>query len=144
MTVSEKHIKILKKASVFTLIELLVAITILAVGLGSIFAINSSSTKKTVRSEKIWGRQHMLSNACEFFLLFGEDEPIPSDLFPKDYRATCEFEIYEEVPDESLPEFAFENPYSGWYLGKYTVTLYGPGGEVLETQEIEKIVRDEE
>ena len=142
MTVSKKYNQIVKKASVFTLIELLVAITILAVGLGSLFAINASATKQTVRSEKVWARQHLLTNACEFFLLFGENEPLPADLLPRGYRATCELEVYEEIPEESLPAYAFENSYKGWYLGKYTITLFGPDGTKLKSQEIEKIVRD--
>ncbi len=147
MTLSKKHTPMLKKAGVFTLIEILVSITILAIGLGTIFLLVGGSGQKLNTAQIRWARQHLLNNACEYFLLVGHEQSFPQDMLPEGYRITCDFEIYEDIPDGSnaldAPTFAFENPINGWYLGVYTVKLFDQSGEIGE-QKVEKIVREED
>lgn len=149
MTLSEKNTHLHKKARLFTLIEILTAITIMAIGLGTIFYMVGGANSKLIKAEKMWGAQHMLNNSCEYFLLHGVNYSLPSDLLPYGYRATCELQIHEEPPSDAenadqAPLFAFENPYKGWVLGEYTITLFDPSGNEIGQQKIEKIIREED
>lgn len=147
MTLSKKHTPMLKKARVFTLIEILAALTILAIGVGTIFLLVGSSSRKLNAAKIRWTNQHLLNNAVEYFLLVGHEQTFPGDMLPEGYRITCDFEIYEDIPEDSTPEnapgYAFENPLNNWYLGLYTIKLY-KNGDLIGQQKVEKIVRDEE
>ena len=144
MTLSEKNNTFIKKALVFTLIEVVVAIAILGIGLSTIFYTFSSSTQNINQAQKIWANQHLMNNLCEWYLLMGEDEHPPRALLPDGFRGDCKVELYENIPDEKTPAYIYDGDgeIKGWYLGKYTITLISPRGEVIQSHEIEKIMRD--
>ncbi|MGL4855030.1 MAG: type II secretion system protein [Lentisphaeria bacterium] len=145
MSIFKIHISSRKKASVFTLIEVVLAIAVMAIGTSALFIIASSATTRYNESQIRWARQHLMNNACEFFLLCGPDAKIPNDLLPSNYQATCEVTIYEDKsPDAEMPDFAFESNYSNWYLGAYTVRLFDEKATLIGEQIIEKVIRDDE
>ena len=131
-----------KKASYFTLMEVLVAILIMAIGLSVAFTISGKAKSDAGLSQERWANEHLANLACEHFLLAGPDAPLPNNLLPEGFTASCEVEFMGDSDiAEELPEFTLE-PISGWNLAIYTVTVY-KGGDLLIERKIEKIVKEE-
>lgn len=127
------------KSSRFTLIEVVIAVAILGMGLVSALGMAASVSRRMQRAMNRWERQHMISQAAEYFLLVGPEGNLPEDIFPyEDYSATCEVSEPEGFEDAEL-----EFEYDDWKLVKFTITLTDDNGDEVEKLEIDKIIKSE-
>lgn len=122
----------------FTFLEILVAVVILGISLAMVMSIIGAARSRVIRAERRWGRQHLLDQATEYYLLAGPDAALPEVLLPRNYTASCTLE-----PVQNLPEHALE-PLNGYVLARYTITVYGLRSEVIAEREVAKPVPEEE
>ncbi len=122
----------------FTLMEVMIAATILAVSVAGTMAIVGSARSGLLRAENRWGRQHLLSNVMELYLVGGPYAEIPADLLPQGYSATCELIQVEDIHEEAL------EPIDGWILGEFHVTVYDVSGNVMAECRVRKVLKDED
>lgn len=120
----------------FTLLEVIIATLILA--LTATIAVERSSRAQlnTFNAEDEWGREHLLSLGCEFFLLFGHEAEFPAEKLPEGFSLTCE--INEGIIPEGEEEEKYD-PVNGWVIGEYTVRLFKDGTEI-DSMMIDKLV----
>ena len=80
----------------------------------------------------------MLSQAAEYFLIAGPNEPITEQFFPfEGYQATCRMDI-PEISEEVETEFR------NWNLVKLIITVTDDRGEEVGKIEMDKILRTED
>lgn len=121
----------------FTLIEVVVAIVILSLGIFTALLMTSTSTNRISKSYKRWHNQHMISQAAEYILLEGPDKQIPEDIFPFDGYSVH----VSELSPEGLPDNI--DPVNGQAeLKLIRIELISPEGKIVETLNIEKIIRN--
>ena len=136
--------KMLKRAislrvKTFTLMEVVVSIAILAIGVVTALQITASGTGRMSKAVSRWKVQHMLTQAAEYYLIAGPNEPITEDFFPFDgYEASCE--IGEPELEDGI-ESAMDN---NWSLVKLTITITDDQGIVVGQIEMDKILRTDD
>ena len=120
----------------FTLLEVIIATLILA--LTATIAVERSSRAQvnTFNAEDEWGREHLLTLGCEFFLLFGHEAEFPVEKLPEGFSLTCE--INEGIIPEDEEEEKYD-PVNGWVIGEYTIKLFRDGTEI-DSMMIDKLV----
>ena len=121
----------------FTLVEVVIATFILAVSATVAVEMTSSAHLRTYNAESEWAQEHLLSLGCEFYLLFGHEAEFPADKLPEGYSISCELQE-GVIPDEELDEEKFD-PFRGWVLGEYTISLYLEN-ELISSITVDKIV----
>ena len=87
----------------FTLIEVVVAMGILSLGVVSLLSVAGAAQTRIGKARDKWIRFHMLSQAVEFMMLQGfEDPELPGpDFFDyPNYQVQCEYEVVEDLPEE--------------------------------------------
>lgn len=124
----------IEKKSSFTLLEVLVAMMVLGVSLIMIMGVLANARGRLLRAERVWAREHLLTQATEFYLLAGPEAIPPGDIFPEGFSSSCEI---EEIGD--LPETA-RQPVNNAVLRIYRVVLYGTDGAPLAERTVEKVV----
>ena len=121
----ESSRRIIKTQRVFTLIEAVIAIAILAVALVPLFSFSGSAINNISRAERIYHRQHELTQAAEFYLLTGPNEEITGDFIDTErFSASCEL---QDADYESLLEVRKVN---GLKLKTLFIELYDKKDDV--------------
>ena len=128
------------KNSKFTLIEIVIAIAILALACGSIVGMLGHARQNMMRAQEKWGIQHAMEQATEYFLMANpEDLTLIDGLLPVEYSAECTIEaVGDELPDEMA------EPYRGWILARYIISVFNQEGELMGQNIVFKIVREDE
>ena len=131
----------MRQSHSFTFVEILVAALVLSMAVAMVVAILGAARARILRAERAWGREHLLANASEFFLLAGKDGSLPEDVLPEGYSARCELS-----PAEDLPESAQEGiqGWAGWRLGRFVVSVTDSSGRTLGERLVEKVVREDD
>jgi len=128
-----------KNKKTFTLLELIVAISILAISLVGAMSMSTSSKKRINKAFTNWNKQHMLSQAAEFYLLAGANAQIPDEIFPyENVSVSCNIS-----ENSSLPQNV-DNISGDWMLSTYNIELTNSGGNNLKTIKIDKILNKNE
>ncbi|MCF6175296.1 MAG: type II secretion system GspH family protein [Victivallaceae bacterium] len=84
----------------FTMIETVIALGVLLLAMSAVFGTIAASQQRVIRAEKRWAKQHMLTQAAEYFLLAPPRTTIPQTIFPfSDYQAFCEYSEPKELPE---------------------------------------------
>lgn len=122
----------------FTLMEVMVATTILALAVAATMGIVGSARATLLRAEKRWGRQHLLSQAVEYYLLAGSRAPLPDGLLPDGFSASCRLLAVEDIHEEAQVSIR------EWQLGEYHVQVFDVRGNLMEEARIRKLVRAED
>ena len=112
----------------FSLIEVLLATVILSAGAVLYSKISAQSANMVYEGESQWGRAHLKSLACEYYLLWGADAPEPVELLPENYSASCEL-----IDEHELLEQSEDQTEGRWTLKKYWVQLYYKDEVIDET-----------
>lgn len=123
---------------VFTLLEVIIASGILVLAVAMSVGIVGGARARILRAESRWGRQHLLSQAAEFYLLAGPAAAPPPGLLPQGF--SCEMALSRV---EDLSEAALE-PQDGWVLGRFDIRVYDTAGDLLAQCQVEKVVREED
>lgn len=118
----------------FTLLEVVVAVMVLGLSLVMIMSILGAARGRVIRAERRWAREHLVTQATEFFLLAGPDAAVPRGIFPEGVTADCAVEDVDDLPDEA------RLPIGNMMLRTYRITVYGTAGEPLGERTVEKIV----
>lgn len=123
----------------FTLMEVMIAALILALSVVATIGIIGTARGNMLRDQRRWIRSHAFSNVVEYYLLAGVENPLPADMLPPGYTATCDLYSVEE----GLPEDAYES-ISGWRLGEFHICLYDENGYLVAEQNIRKILKEDD
>ncbi len=104
-------------------------------------AVIGAARAQVLRAERRWGRQHLLNQAAEFYLLAGPDGEVPVGMLPQGFSSSCEL-----LEVEDLPEHAVEG-IPGWpeyRLAAFRISVLDPSGNSLGTHTVEKIIKDDD
>ncbi len=126
------------RGKTFTLLEVVASIAILAMGVVIALQITATGTKRMNNAVSRWKKQHMLSQAAEYYLLAGPYADIPENFFPfEGYHASCEI----DVPDISEE---IETEFRNWQLVKLIIKITDDDGNEVGKIEMDKILRLED
>ena len=92
-----------RRRNIFTLVEVVAAMAILTLGLAGFFSMSFMAQKRLLKAQMKWERFHMLSEAAEYMLLQGTEDPeLPSEEFwdYPGYKIVCSYEDVEDLPEE--------------------------------------------
>ena len=118
--------------------EVVVAMAILGLSMGLLLQLIGGSRERLLRAEQRWMSQHLLAQAGELYLLGGPAVETPIGVLPQGYSASCTL-----LPADNLPENAVDE-LSGWVLGRYAISVTGPGGEKTGEMTVERVVRQDD
>ncbi|MBR4125866.1 MAG: hypothetical protein IKR13_06645 [Victivallales bacterium] len=122
----------------FTLMEVMIAALILAMSVAATTAIVGTARANMLREQRRWLREHLLTNAVEFYLACGPDATPPDDLLPEGYGCSCELFDVEELPEDALESIR------EWRLGEYHITVFAQGGDLIAEQSVRKILKEDD
>ncbi len=123
----------------FTLLEVIIAAGILAMAVTMSVGIMGAARARLLRAESRWGRQHLLSQAAELYLLGGPSAVPPPDLLPEGFTCDCTLTRVEE----GLAEAALE-PQDGWLLARFDIRVYDTSGSLMSQCSVAKVVREDD
>ena len=92
-----------RRHNFFTLVEVVAAMAILTLGLAGFFSMSFMALKRLYKAQMKWEQFHMLSEAAEYMLLQGMDDPeLPTEEFwdYPGYKIVCSYEDVEDLPEE--------------------------------------------
>ena len=121
----------------FTLLEVVIATVTLALSATIAVEMTTSAHMRTYNAESEWAKEHLLSLGCEFYLLFGHEAEFPAEKLPEGYSLSCE--LREAIIPEGTVDEEKYDPFRGWVLGEYTISLYYEG-DVINSVSIDKIL----
>ena len=122
----------------FTLLEVIIAAAVLALAVVMSVGIMGGARARILRAESRWGRQHLLSQAAEIYLLGGANAELPSGLLPEGFSSTCTLAPVDDLSEEDM------EPQQGWMLGRFHVCVYDAAGDLMAECRVEKLVREED
>ncbi len=122
----------------FTLLEVIIASGILVLAVAMSVGIVGAARARILRAESRWGRQHLLSQAAEFYLLAGPAAVPPPGLLPEGFSCDMTLSRVEDLSDAAL------EPQDGWVLGRFDIRVYDTAGDLLSECQVEKVVREED
>ncbi len=120
----------------FTLIEVLIALSVLCLGILAATQLLSSAQTRSLRAQKEWREQHLLSLAADFYMLTSPDTPLPEAVFPdRDYRVTAEY-----LPGGAVLPNGVSDRNGEWRFVVLRLQLFNAVGELVRTLEINQIL----
>ncbi|MBO7741610.1 MAG: hypothetical protein J6S21_03565 [Victivallales bacterium] len=123
----------------FTLMEVMIAALIMALSVVATLGIVGTARGNMQRDQRRWMRSHVFANVAEYYLLAGTENPLPEELLPPGYSATCElYDVEEGIPEDALESI------SGWRLGEFHICLYDADGRLVDEQYIRKILKEDD
>jgi len=122
----------------FTLMEVMIAATLLAMAVVASMGIIGSARARLLRAEKRWGRQHLLSQATECYLLGGANAQLPEGLLPQGFSSRCQLYDLEDLPEDALESIR------EWRLGEYHIQVFDAAGNLMQELRIRKLVKEED
>ncbi len=131
----------MKLRRLFTFVEILMAAVILSMAVAMVLSIVGSARARILRAERVWGREHLLSNATELYLMAGKDGQMPEGLLPEGFSARCDLTPVEDLPDKAAEPIP---GWTNWRLGQYRVIVYDTRGNALAEHVVEKAVLEDE
>jgi prepilin-type N-terminal cleavage/methylation domain-containing protein len=127
-----------RAAGGFTLLEVIIAAAVLALAVVMSVGIMGGARARILRAESRWGRQHLLSQAAELYLLGGPGAEVPAGLLPQAFSSTCTLTPVDDLTDEEL------EPQQGWKLGRFHICVYDASGALMAECRVEKLVREDD
>jgi type II secretory pathway pseudopilin PulG len=124
--------------SCFTLLEVIIAAGILALAVAMSVGTMGAARARILRAESRWGRQHLLSQAAEFFLLCGPEARYPEGLLPEGFSADCSLSLADDLPLDAL------DAQEGWVLGRFHIRVYDTSGSLMAECSVDKLLREED
>ncbi len=128
----------LRAGRCFTLLEVIIAAAILALAVVMSVGIMGGARARILRAESRWGRQHLLSQAAELYLLGGPAAEMPPGLLPEGFSSSCTLTPVDDLSEEDL------EPQQGWILGCFHVSVYDASGDLMAECRVDKLVREED
>lgn len=123
----------------FTLIEVLIALAVLTMGILAAAGLIWGAQSRNITAAQQWEEQHIMSQAAEYLLLAGNDDPIPERFFPyADYRINSRYGSPMNLPvgvDDRQP---------GWRLATLHIQLSDKSGNPIKELALDRILKTEE
>ena len=121
----------------FTLLEVMIAAAILALAVVMTVSLLGGARARILRAERRWGRQRLLANAAELFLLGGPRAVEPDRWLPEGFSATCDlFRVEQGMTEEA------RQPIDGWVLGEFRIVVWDVAGNRMGETTVQKVIRD--
>ena len=118
--------------------EVMIAATLLAMSVAASMGIIGSARARLLRAEKRWGRQHLLSQTAECYLLGGPKVVLPEGLLPQGFSSRCQLMEVDDLPEDALESIR------EWRLGEYQIQIFDVAGNLMEELQIRKILKEED
>ena len=118
--------------------EVMIAALILATSVAATTAIVGTARANMLREQRRWLREHLLTNAVEFYLACGPDANPPDGLLLDCYTASCELFDVEDLPEDALESIR------EWRLGEYHVVVFDRAGNIFAEQSVRKILKEDD
>jgi len=117
------------------MVETVIALAVLLLALSAVFTTVATSQQRMIRAERKWKKEHLLTQAAEFYLLAPVATPIPPALFPyHNYQVAAEYAI-------PLLPHDVQATNGNWKLVKMTLTLTNTAdNKIIDAIELERIV----
>ncbi|MBN2451041.1 MAG: hypothetical protein JXR77_11665 [Lentisphaeria bacterium] len=123
----------------FTLLEVMIAAAVLAMAAVLATSVLGGARARILRAEKRWGREHILAQAAELYLLGGPRADVPEGLLPEGFSCQCSLTAVEEGLDEAGIE-----PQEGWVLGEFHIRVFDTSGNAMAECTVQKVVREDD
>ncbi|MCP3965531.1 MAG: prepilin-type N-terminal cleavage/methylation domain-containing protein [Lentisphaerae bacterium] len=124
-----------KRLNNFTLIEILVAMTILTVGVVSLSMLMASASNRTAKARDRWERDHLLTQAVEFFMLNPPGTSLDERFLQESkYSVDCTFDSPAGVPESGGVKM------NNARFVTMHVKLIHKSGKVVDSAAIDRIV----
>ena len=122
----------------FTLTEVMIATVVLGLAVAATAAIVSGAQSTIIKSENRWARQHLATNATEFFLMGGPLGQIPSEILPEGFSATCALLEVDDIHEDA------QEAINGWIIGEYLVEVFDHNGNRMTETRVRKILKEDD
>jgi type II secretory pathway pseudopilin PulG len=128
------------KTKNFTMIETVIALGVLIIALSAVFSTVAASQQRVIKAERRWKRQHMLTQAAEYFMLAPPNAAIPQTIFPfTDYQAFCEYSTPEGLPD------MVETKVGNWQLATVKISVNSKhDGKTINAITLDRIIKKDD
>ncbi|MFA6815958.1 MAG: prepilin-type N-terminal cleavage/methylation domain-containing protein [Lentisphaeria bacterium] len=122
----------------FTLMEVLIASAILAMAAVATMSIIGGARSSLLRAEKRWGRQHLLAQTAELYLIGGPETALPDGLLPNGYSSSCTLEEVEDIHEEAQEHI------KEWCLGEFHIQIFDVSGKLMAETRVRKLIKEED
>ncbi|NMA43392.1 MAG: hypothetical protein GX946_08415 [Oligosphaeraceae bacterium] len=122
----------------FTLMEVMIAATILAMSVVAGLGIVGAARSNLLRAEKRWGRQHILSQVAECYLLAGPRAIMPDGVLPQGFSSSCHLYTVDDLPEDA------QESIRGWLLGEFHIEVFDVSGKLMEELRVRKLVKEDD
>ncbi|NLG13293.1 MAG: hypothetical protein GX561_03685 [Lentisphaerae bacterium] len=126
------------KVHCFTLAEVMIATVVLGLAVAATSAIVSGAQSSLIKAENRWGRQHLTTNAAEFYLLAGPNATMPQGVLPDGFSATCQLLVVDDIHEEAL------EPIDEWILGEFQIQVFDKNGNRISDTRVRKVLKEDD
>ncbi len=126
------------KRHLFTLTEVMIATVVLGLAVAATAAIVSGAQTTVIKAENRWTRQHLASNAAEFYLMGGPYGQMPSEILPEGFSASCQLLEVDDIHEDAMEAI------SGWIIGEYLIEVFDRDGNRMTETHVRKILKEDD
>ena len=126
------------KRHLFTLTEVMIATVVLGLAVATTAAIVSGAQTTVIKAENRWARQHLASNAAEFYLMAGPYAQPPADILPEGFSASCQLLEVDDIHEDAMEAI------DGWIIGEYMIEVYDKDGNRMTETHVRKILKEDD
>ena len=126
------------KRNLFTLTEVMIATVVLGLAVAATAAIVSGAQTTVIKAENRWARQHLASNAAEFYLMAGPYGQLPSDILPEGFSASCQLLEVDDIHEDAMEAI------DGWIIGEYMIEVFDRNGNRMTETHVRKILKEDD
>lgn len=116
----------------------MIATVVLGLAVAATAAIVSGAQTTVIKAENRWARQHLASNAAEFFLMAGPYGQPPSDILQEGFSASCQLLEVDDIHEDAMEAI------DGWIIGEYMIEVYDRDGNRMTETHVRKILKEDD
>ena len=109
----------------------MIATVVLGLAVAATAAIVSGAQTTVIKAENRWARQHLASNAAEFFLM-------AADILPEGFSASCQLLEVDDIHEDAMEAI------DGWIIGEYMIEVYDKDGNRMTETHVRKILKEDD
>lgn len=116
----------------------MIATVVLGLAVAATAAIVSGAQSTVIKAENRWARQHLASNAAEFYLMGGPNGLFPQDILPEGFSASCTLLEVDDIHEDAMEAI------DGWIIGEYLIEVFDRNGDRMTETHVRKILKEDD